>query len=92
MKTDCSYINNESFGKSEYTELSKVQHYWLDVRLEILSECKKVRIRNIRLPKERIVISDDLIDEIEMCCKFFPTLDMYKSGYVRPDIQRHVIR
>ena len=92
LKTDCSYINNESFRKSEYTELSKVQHYWLDVRLEILSECKKVRIRNIRLPKERIVISDDLIDEIEMCCKFFHTLDMYKPGYVRRDMQRHVIR
>ena len=92
LKQYCSYINNESFGKSEYIELNKNQHEWLDVRLATLSECKKVRIRNIRLPKERIVISDDLIEEIENCCQFFPTLDMYRPSYVHKNILRHVIK
>lgn len=86
----CNQINNQSLKEDNYTKLNKTQYFWLSVYLEPLYDGEGLNVRKIKLPKERIVISDDLIEAIKSLS--FPTLDMYRPGYVPEKILRHVIK
>lgn len=89
LRSESNQINNRSFTK--YTTLNEAQHYWISVDTDnTLFSQRGLNVRKIKLPKELIEISDDLTEEVKEICQYFPSIDMYRPGYVPITIQQHI--